>query len=928
VALDGTITDDGLPDGAAVSAAWSVQSGPAGATFADVNAVDTTVTFVSDGTYVLELTADDTALQGTDTVTIIVEAAPALTAIAVTPSDAALFIGGTQAFTASGTDQYGDPIALTTTWTADGGTIDAGGNYTAGGTTGSFTVTATDGLVSGTANVTISVDIAPSAPVGLTASGDDGQVSLDWADNPEPDLTAAPYRVYRSEIQGVLGTELAASPFNTSDHIDTTVINGTTYYYVVTAEDAGGNVSANSAEVATTPNGPVHAYWTLDENAGITIADTIAPNDGSGTINGAEWIAGISGSALDFNGIGDNVVIDNTPQLHITGKAISMHAWVFPRDGAVTASQKIISKYNDGGIRDTFSMMIQDYRLRFRLDDELMISSHIITLNEWVHVAMVYDGTDMRIYVNGVLDAATPLIKSDPIDASTRAVHLGRREGEGNLFDGIIDEVQILNSVLIPGVVTPPARGAGLFFEDISLAAGVVSPILGGHGVMFAEVNNDSMPDFYITNNRENNSDRPDFYYENTNGAAFAEVQEARGIDDTDGGSHGAVWADLDNDGDYDLINGTTWDNANPNPGNPESDNVFENTGTASGSFEERTPASILAVEIETNGITAFDMDGDGDLDLFGVPGDTGTPGVNAAFLNNGNFAFSSHEGGVLSTAVGMLGVTDTDYDGDGDIDILAANNTGDFAILNNNGAGVFSQIPPSTLNIFDSAGSGISTADVDNDGDLDLLLVSIDNANLYTREDDGSYVKKQTFTLFEGFMGGFADLDNDGYLDLVLAGDEKVFLNDGSGTFVEDQSVPVSEIKGAQAIAFADIDSDGDLDFAIAATETRPALVRNDIDSAGGNWLRVELVSPQCQAGAFGAKVFVRPAGDAVTLIGMREAKGNVGYLAQDDPVLHFGLGAFASVDVIVEFVDGSQVTRLNESANTRILIDECPSP
>ena len=70
VALDGTVTDDGQPAGAVVSTAWTVQSGPAGATFADANAIDTTATFVNEGTYVLQLTADDTALQGNDTVSI------------------------------------------------------------------------------------------------------------------------------------------------------------------------------------------------------------------------------------------------------------------------------------------------------------------------------------------------------------------------------------------------------------------------------------------------------------------------------------------------------------------------------------------------------------------------------------------------------------------------------------------------------------------------------------------------------------------------------------------------------------------------------------------------------------------------------------------------------------------------------------------
>ena len=180
VALDGTVNDDGQPAGAAVSTAWSVSSGPAGATFADVNVVDTTVTFVSEGSYVLMLTADDTGLQGSDTVTVIVEAAPALAGIAVTPAAVSLPTGGTQAFIASGTDQYGASIAVNITWSADGGAIDQAGNYTAGAITGAFTVTATDGAVSGTANVTISIASPPVADAGGPYFGVEGSpVSLD-----------------------------------------------------------------------------------------------------------------------------------------------------------------------------------------------------------------------------------------------------------------------------------------------------------------------------------------------------------------------------------------------------------------------------------------------------------------------------------------------------------------------------------------------------------------------------------------------------------------------------------------------------------------------------------------------------------------------------------------------------------------------------
>ncbi|MFW6153760.1 MAG: PKD domain-containing protein [Planctomycetota bacterium] len=71
--LDGTVTDDGLPDPpAAVTTTWSKSSGPGTVTFGDAGAVDTTASFSTDGTYVLELEADDGALSASDTVTITV----------------------------------------------------------------------------------------------------------------------------------------------------------------------------------------------------------------------------------------------------------------------------------------------------------------------------------------------------------------------------------------------------------------------------------------------------------------------------------------------------------------------------------------------------------------------------------------------------------------------------------------------------------------------------------------------------------------------------------------------------------------------------------------------------------------------------------------------------------------------------------------
>ena len=73
--LDGTVSDDGKPDGT-LTVAWSKVSGPGDVTFSDAAAVDTMVTFTIEGTYVLRLTADDGELQASDEVAVAVEAAP------------------------------------------------------------------------------------------------------------------------------------------------------------------------------------------------------------------------------------------------------------------------------------------------------------------------------------------------------------------------------------------------------------------------------------------------------------------------------------------------------------------------------------------------------------------------------------------------------------------------------------------------------------------------------------------------------------------------------------------------------------------------------------------------------------------------------------------------------------------------------------
>lgn len=162
----------------------------------------------------------------------------------------------------------------------------------------------------------------PAAPTGLAAVAGDGSVSLDWADNGESDL--AGYNVYRDTATGGPYTQIAAD-VTTSDYVDNTAVNGTTYYYVVTAVDTSSNESAAGAEVAATPQAPstpemyVQDITMSSRKAGrnyfgeatVWIKDTSGADVSGATVYGA-WSGSTSGSVSGVTGTNGKVLLSSS----------------------------------------------------------------------------------------------------------------------------------------------------------------------------------------------------------------------------------------------------------------------------------------------------------------------------------------------------------------------------------------------------------------------------------------------------------------------------------------------------------------------------------------------------------------------------------------------------------------------------------------
>ena len=162
--LQGDVQDDGLPSGT-LTHHWSMTSGPGAVTFQNASSLQTTATFPTPGTYVLQLQASDGALSAADTLQVRVASAQSISSLAVTPRFITLGPRETQVFSAVARDSAGDPIQVSVSWSATGGTISSTGAYTAPSAAGRYTVRATGGGITRTATV----DVTSTATAWPTA---------------------------------------------------------------------------------------------------------------------------------------------------------------------------------------------------------------------------------------------------------------------------------------------------------------------------------------------------------------------------------------------------------------------------------------------------------------------------------------------------------------------------------------------------------------------------------------------------------------------------------------------------------------------------------------------------------------------------------------------------------------------------------------
>lgn len=188
-------------------------------------------------------------------------------------------------------------------------------------------------------------------------------------------------------------------------------------------------------------------YWPFDEGSGSTNTRDDSGWSNRGALqhmDDSNWTSGKSGTCLHFNGSNEGVFCSDNGSLDITNK-LSISAWIYVSSGS--SSSSIVAKsYTSNQYSLTYDST--NKRLLGVLDDGLVGNSANNSILEgvWYHVVMVYNQTDVRYYIDGIL-SGSPHSKTGALSSTSYDIYLGR-EYTGDYFEGKIDEIRIYNRAL------------------------------------------------------------------------------------------------------------------------------------------------------------------------------------------------------------------------------------------------------------------------------------------------------------------------------------------------------------------------------------------------------------------------------------------------------------------------------------------------
>lgn len=555
-------------------------------------------------------------------------------------------------------------------------------------------------------------------------------------------------------------------------------------------------------------------------------------------------------------------------------------------------------------------------------------------------VVLVLMGAACTTGSGGTIQPGTTQPPADPASVSTSP------GGDGTTTSVVPDDSGRATGATVCWASSPAEGDAGIAWEDVTGDYGLIAPLTGmhAHASAWGDVDGNGYLDLMVGTFADR---RPEVYAVRgatgpspdrlllAGGGAFTPDET---FPDVYGRASGAAFADLDLDGDLDLIVSRN--------GAAAPSHVYENKD---GTFVIRTDLGLPA-GFGGRSVAVFHLDGDRLVDLL-ITEDRYTGASSRLFRNAGDFQFVP-----VGTSDGWpddvhgLGVATGDLNADGFTDVFVSGSNrlflGTGSSLREVDARVTAWEPVG--NEDDVAGSAIG--DVNGDGLPDLLIGQHFNSTLgrggpqpvrlflNRTATAGADPVFEEVTEAAGLTPlptkaphvEFADIDNDGLMDIVTSASAEdgrvpaVFRNQGVDDGVPRFATPPG-LGSAQywvTAPSADVDRDGRLD--ILAVEWEPSLptILFGNRSASGNWLEVSY--PAAAGGGPGTRIWAYvagAAGDPAGLVGYGEIVAAQGYAAGAVDAVHFGLGDTSAVDLVVTPpIGGEKITISGVQANQRI--------
>ena len=292
-------------------------------------------------------------------------------------------------------------------------------------------------------------------------------------------------------------------------------------------------------------------------------------------------------------------------------------------------------------------------------------------------------------------------------------------------------------------------------------------------------------------------------WYENDGSGNF----EVRQVITTEAyGAYSIYATDLDNDGDNDILAGLSGTNQIT---------WYENDGSGNFGMQQ-----IIAMGVDyVLSVYAADLDNDGDMDVLSAS--AGDDKI-AWYENDGSNNFGAQQ--IITITDYAASVYAADLDNDGDIDVLSASYYDSIiAWYENDGSGNFGAPQILATDVYDA--NSVYAADLDNDGDIDVLSASVggDKVAWYENNGSGNFGAQQIIATTTDYAVSVyaADLDNDNDIDVLSASniEDKIiwYANDGSGNFGVQQVITTA-LNNVLSVYAADLDNDGDIDVLSAS--------------------------------------------------------------------------------------------------------------